>query len=47
MSFSDWSWEQCMVKGHEIVSIKDSDGENIKWVNTTTGEEFFIYKESK
>ena len=45
MTFKDWAWQQCMVKGHNIVSIKDENGENIKWENTTTNEEYVVDKE--
>ena len=44
MSFDDWAFKQCVNLGHEIVSIKGEDGVNIKWVNTTTGEEFDLCK---
>lgn len=45
MTFEAWAWQQCMVMGHEIVSIKDTQGENIKWVNTTTEEEFLLMED--
>ena len=39
-SFESWAWQQIMVKGHSVVSVKNAEGINVKWVNTTTGEEF-------
>lgn len=40
MKFDAWAFEQCVVKGHQINGIKNEAGENIDWVNTTTGELF-------
>ncbi len=42
--FDAWSFEQCVTKGNEIVSIKNDDGENIAWINTTTEERFELVK---
>ena len=39
-SFESWARQQIMVKGHSVVSVKNAEGINVKWVNTTTGEEF-------
>lgn len=42
MNFDDWSFQQCIILGHDIISIKDESGMNIKWINTTTKEEFIL-----
>lgn len=42
MNFSEWSFIQCVTLGHEIRAVKNESGVNIKWVNTTTGEEFYL-----
>lgn len=38
MNFDDWAFKQCVIDGHRIEAIKNEFGENINWVNTTTGE---------
>lgn len=40
MDFDEWAFMQCVLLGNEIISVKDENGENVKWVNTTTNEEF-------
>ena len=46
-AFDKWAFEQCVINGHRIDSIKDSKGENIKWVNQTTGEEFQLIEDEE
>ena len=41
-NFSDWSFEQCVVKGNKIIGVKDSSGVNFKFINETTKEEFIL-----
>lgn len=36
--FDTWSFNQCVVLGHKIKSVKDESGKNIYWINTTTNE---------
>lgn len=40
MKFDDWAFEQCVLKGHTIVGIKNNQGVNINFKNLTTGELF-------
>lgn len=40
--FDKWSHRQCNVKGHIIEGVKNRDGVNYKFVNTTTKEEFLF-----
>ena len=42
MTFDEWAFEQCVILGHEIKSIQNEEGVNIKWINTTTKEEFVL-----
>jgi len=45
--FDAWAFEQCAIKGHEIKGIKGSNGANIKYINTTTNEEFSLGEKSQ
>jgi hypothetical protein len=38
--FDTWAFRQCVVKGHKIQGVKNEHGVNIKYINTTTLEEF-------
>lgn len=40
--FNKWAFEQVQVKGNVIVSLKDETGRNVRWINTTTNEEFTL-----
>ena len=40
--FDSWAFEQCVTKGHTIVGVKNDSGINVKYVNTTTEEEFVL-----
>ncbi len=40
--FDSWAFTQCVINGHSIEGIKGNGGENIKYVNTTTKEEFVL-----
>lgn len=40
--FDSWAFKQCVTNGQEIEGVKGADGENIKYVNTTTKEEFHL-----
>jgi hypothetical protein len=40
VNFNDWAFQQCVIKGHKIDAIKNEAGENVNWVNTTTGEHY-------
>ena len=40
--FDSWAFEQCVTNGHEIKGIKGSSGVNVKYINTTTKEEFSL-----
>lgn len=42
MSFHEWAFQQCVIQGHIIRSIKNDVGENILWFNTTTQEKFIL-----
>ncbi len=45
--FDEWAFEQCVTNGYRIDSVKNDEGVNIKWVNTTTGETFILDKPQK
>lgn len=40
LDFDSWAFKQCVTLGHKIEGIKNADGVNIAWINTTTKEEY-------
>ena len=42
VDFDTWAFEQCNNKGHRIEAVKDLNGKNIAWINTTTKERFLL-----
>jgi hypothetical protein len=38
--FDEWAFHQCVTLGCQINGIKNEDGENIAWINTSTEEVF-------
>jgi len=42
LTFNEWAFEQVVIKGFDIDSVKDTKGKNFKWVNRQNGDEYIL-----